>query len=89
MDNGLWTTDLSEARASLNQQPFLSKVWGGASGWLARPRKMGWTDLIFLLVVVALAMGIFNAAQEWGTPRSATEEPTIDRSLWVLPIYTF
>ncbi len=76
-------------REACVNQPFFRKVWGGATGWVARPRKMGWTDLIFLLVVVALAMGVFNAAQEWGTPRSATEEPTISSSPWVLPIYTF
>jgi NitT/TauT family transport system permease protein len=50
---------------------------------------MGWTDLIFLLVVVALAMGIFNAAQEWGAPRDPRIEPTIDLSPWYLPLYTF
>ena len=37
-----------------------------ATGWLDRSRRLGWTDLIFLLVVVALAMGIFSAAQERG-----------------------
>src|SRR5437660_11660574 len=50
---------------------------------------MGWTDLIFLLVVVAIAMGIFNAAQEWGAPREAGVEPRIDLSPSVLPLYTF
>jgi NitT/TauT family transport system permease protein len=70
-------------------QPLFRKIWGGATGWLDRPRKMGWTDLIFLLVVVALAMGIFNAAQEWGAPRDPRIEPTIDLSPWYLPLYTF
>jgi NitT/TauT family transport system permease protein len=70
-------------------QPLFRRIWGGATGWLDRPRKMGWTDLIFLLVVVALAMGIFNAAQEWGAPRDARIEPTIDLSPWYLPLYTF
>ena len=70
-------------------QPYFQRVWGGATAWLARPRKMGWTDLIFLLAVVALAMGLFNAAQEWGTPRSIAEEPTVSLSPWVLPLYTF
>jgi len=70
-------------------QPINEKGWGGAMSWLARPRKLGWTDILFLLVVVALAMGIFNAAKEWGTPRSQTEEPTIDSSVWALPLYTF
>ncbi len=76
-------------REACVNQPFVRKVWGGAAGWLARPRKMGWTDLIFLLVVVALAMGLFNAAREWGTPRSETVEPTIDLSFGSLPLYTF
>ncbi len=70
-------------------QPFFRRAWGEATSWLHRPRKLGWTDLLFLLVVVALAMGIFNAAQEWGAPRSATVEPKIDLSPWVLPVYTF
>src|SRR5665811_1633620 len=74
--------------AALNQ-PVFRRVWGGATGWLDRPRKMGWTDLIFLLVVVALAMGIFNAAQEWGAPRDPGIEPTIDLSPRYLPLYTF
>jgi NitT/TauT family transport system permease protein len=50
---------------------------------------MGWTDLVFLLVVVAIAMGVFNAAQEWGAPREASVEPRIDLSPGVLPLYTF
>ena len=106
-------------------QPINQKGWGGATGWLTRPRKMGWTDLLFLLVVVALAMGLFNAANEWGTrrdvegppvlvastvgllgsplgqgpllaapalvaPKPYVEvEPTIDLSVWSLPLYTF
>ena len=74
--------------AALNQ-PFFRRVWGGATGWLDRPRKLGWTDLIFLLVVVAIAMGIFNAAQEWGAPRDPRIEPTLDLSPRYLPLYTF
>ena len=50
---------------------------------------MGWTDLLFLLVVVALAMGLFNAAKEWGTPRSATCRADHRPLPWVLPLYTF
>ena len=65
--------------AALNQ-PFFRRIWGGATGWLDRPRKMGWTDLIFLLVVVAVAMGIFNAAQEWGAAATPPCEPTLDLS---------
>ena len=74
--------------AALNQ-PLFRRVWGGATGWLARPRKLGWADLLFLLVVVALAMGIFNAAEEWGAPRNPRIEPTLDLSPWSLPLYTF
>ncbi len=55
-------------------QPLNQKTWGGAKGWLAQPRKMGWTDLVFLLVVVAIAMGIFQAAKEWGAPRTPHQE---------------
>jgi NitT/TauT family transport system permease protein len=74
--------------AALNQ-PLFRRIWGGATGWLDRPRKLAWTDLIFLLVVVAIAMGIFNAAQEWGAPRDPRIEPTLDLSPRYLPLYTF
>ena len=73
-------------------QPFFRKVWGGATGWLDRPRKLGWTDLIFLLVVVALVVGLFNAAH-WNERRSAHSSDgggrSIDLSPWALPLYTF
>ena len=64
----------------VRESTVLPKGWGGATGWLARPRKMGWTDLIFLLVVVALAMGLFNAAQEWGTRRDVEGLPVLGAS---------
>ena len=76
-------------REACVNQPFFRKVWGGATGWVARPRKMGWTDLIFLLVVVALAMGVFNAAQEWAPPRARRRSRRSARRPGSLPIYTF
>jgi len=70
-------------------QPFFQRAWGEATSWLHRPRKLGWTDLIFVLAVVALVVGIFNLAREWGTTRNPNVEPTIDLSFWMLPVYTF
>jgi NitT/TauT family transport system permease protein len=75
-----------DREAALNQ-PLFRRIWGGAAGWLDRSRKLGWTDVLFVLVVVALVVGVFNLAQEWGTPR--TSGGVVSTSPWMLPIYTF
>ena len=73
-------------------QPFFRKVWGGATGWLDRSRKLGWFDLIFILAVAALVVGLWQLGVHLNErPPHSSEEAvrSIDLSPWALPLYTF
>ena len=70
-------------------QPFFRRVWGEATGWLDRSRKMGWTDLVFVLAVAALIVGLCDLAAQWQAPYHGSNPDVIDLSPWALPRYTF
>ncbi len=73
-------------------QPFFRKVWGGATGWLDRSRKLDWFDLVFVLAVAALVVGLWQLGVHLNErPPHSSEEAvrSIDLSPWALPLYTF
>ncbi len=77
--------------AALNQ-PFFRRVWGGAIGWMNRSRKLGWTDLIFVLIIVALVVGLWHLAVHWEAPPPKSSQEAVDSislSPLALPLYTF
>ncbi len=79
-------------REACVNQPFFRKVWGGATGWLDRSRKLGWFDLIFILAVAALVVGLWQLGVHLNErPPHSSEEAvrSIDLSPWALPLYTF
>jgi NitT/TauT family transport system permease protein len=66
---------------------FLNRVWGEATAWLHRTRRVGWVDVLVVLGLAGLLSGLFDLGQEWtGELRPAAE---IDLSPWALPRYTF
>ena len=54
-------------------------VWGEATAFLERFRRVGWFDFILLAGFIGLVFGLFSLAGEWRTLRPAVriEAPEI------------
>ena len=75
--------------AALNQ-PLFRKVWGGATGWLARPRKTGLGRSALPAGRRRPRHGDFQRRPRNGAHTASPRiEPTLDLSPWSLPLYTF
>ncbi len=61
-------------------------VWGEATAFLERFRRIGWFDFVLLAAFIGLVFGLFSLAGEWRTPRPAVH---IDLSPSALPVYAF
>jgi NitT/TauT family transport system permease protein len=61
-------------------------VWGEATAFLERFRRIGWFDFILLAGFIGLVFGLFSLAGEWRTLRPAVR---IDLSPTALPVYVF
>ena len=70
------------------KQPLLRHVWGEATAWLDRSRRVGWVDLLILLGLAGLLFGLFDVSREWAGPHRQTVEIDLD-SPWALFRYTF
>jgi NitT/TauT family transport system permease protein len=62
------------------------KIWGEASAWLYRKRRLSWVDLLILVGLAGLLYGIIDFAQESRAPHQSIP---IDLSPLALPRYTF
>jgi NitT/TauT family transport system permease protein len=63
------------------------RVWGGASAFLARTRRLTWVDLAIAVSLAGLFYGLIDLANEWTSVGHRQVE--IDASPWALPRYTF
>src|SRR5512140_1565339 len=61
-------------------------VWGEATAFLERFRRIGVSDFVLLAGFVGLVFGLFSLAGEWRTLRPAVH---IDLSPSALPVYVF
>jgi NitT/TauT family transport system permease protein len=62
------------------------KMWGEASAWLYRKRRLSWVDVLILVGLVGLLYGIMDFARESRAPHQSVP---IDLSPLALPRYTF
>jgi NitT/TauT family transport system permease protein len=62
------------------------RVWGEATAFLERFRRVGWFDFVLLAGFVGVVFGLLSLAGEWRTLRPAVH---IDLSPSALPIYVF
>jgi NitT/TauT family transport system permease protein len=62
------------------------KIWGEASAWLYRKRRLSWVDLLIVVGLAGLLYGIIDFAQESRAPHQSIP---IDLSPLALPRYTF
>jgi NitT/TauT family transport system permease protein len=69
----------------------LQRIWGEATAFFYRRRRISWVDLLVLVALFGFVFGLVNLGREWAAPQTSSgeTEPEIDLSLWSLPLYTF
>jgi NitT/TauT family transport system permease protein len=68
----------------------LQRIWGEATAFFYRRRRISWIDLLVLVALFGFVFGLFNLGREWTAPQPpGTTDTEIDLSLWSLPLYTF
>jgi NitT/TauT family transport system permease protein len=68
----------------------LQRIWGEATAFFYRSRRISWVDLLVLVALFGLIFGLFKLGREWAAPQSEDNaEMQIDLSLSALPLYTF
>jgi len=65
---------------------FSLHIWGRATSFLDRTRRIGWVDLLVIIGLAGILFGITRIAREWTGQLRPTVE--IDLSPWALPRYT-
>jgi NitT/TauT family transport system permease protein len=69
-------------------QSFYRRIWGEATAWLDRSRRLGWIDLVIVAGLFGLLFGLANVSHEWTGAHQAEIEIDLD-SPWSLIGYTF
>jgi NitT/TauT family transport system permease protein len=69
----------------------LQRIWGEATAFFYRTRRLSWIDLLVLVALFGFVFGLFNLGREWTAPQPppGTTGTKIDLSIWSLPLYTF
>ncbi len=62
-------------------QPFIGRIWGEATGWLERSRRMGWIDLV-IMAGLAGALYVYYI----GVATSEDYISAVTFSIWVMMI---
>ena len=65
---------------------FLGRIWGEATAFLAKPRRIGWADILIVASVGGALFGLLEVASEWTAPARPSVE--IDLSPVALIGYT-
>jgi NitT/TauT family transport system permease protein len=68
-------------------RPLWERLWGGASVFFDRTRRLSWVDLAIAVALAGILYGIIDLADEWTNVGHHRVE--IDVSPWALPRYTF
>jgi NitT/TauT family transport system permease protein len=63
------------------------RIWGEATAFIHRAGRLGWADLLGLVVLAGVLYGLIDLARQWTGPHRASVE--IDLSPAALPEYTF
>jgi NitT/TauT family transport system permease protein len=54
-------------------QPFFRRIWGEATAWLDRSRRLGWIDVLLVIGLAGLVFGLIDVTREWREDRPAFE----------------
>jgi NitT/TauT family transport system permease protein len=63
------------------------RIWGEATAFIHRAGRLGWADLLGLVVLAGVLYGLIDLARQWTGPHRPSVE--IDLSPAALPEYTF
>jgi NitT/TauT family transport system permease protein len=69
-------------------QPLLGRIWGEATAWLDRTRRVGWVDLLVIVGLGGLLFGLLDFSREWTGEHRLNFEIDLDNP-WELPRFTF